>query len=176
MTHAPPLTVHLVWRSIVFTTALLLATTQLVDAATPQTYNDIIYGAEYAATATVGSFAGVASGDLRGTFDVQVVHTVLSGTATITGGTFTLYTTIGGTPAVVGGSFTRGSVTQIDKNTHRCRNQHYAVDGTLANVGVGGTGTGTGVFAATLTHYRTRIAGDCVTYFATISGAVSLTF
>jgi hypothetical protein len=174
MTNAVPLTAHLAWRSIVFTTALLIATTQLVDAET--IYNDIINGAEYAATPTVGSFAGAASGDLPGTFDVQVVHTVLSGTAIITGGTFTLYTTIGGTPAVVGGSFTGGSVTQIDKNTHRCRNQHYAVNGSLANAGVGGTGTGKGMFAATLTHYRTRIAGDCVTYFATISGAVSLTF
>lgn len=145
-----------------------------MDAAT--TYTDTIYGAEYAATPTVGSFAGAASGDLPGTFDVQVVHTVLSGTATITGGTFTLYTIIGGTYAVVGGSFTGGSVIQTDKKTHGCRDQHYAVNGTLANVGVGGTGTGTGLFAATLTHYRTRIAGDCVTYFATISGAVSLTF
>jgi hypothetical protein len=176
MNHAVPLTVHLVWRSIVFVTALLLATTQLVDASTA--YTDTIYGAEYAATPYLGSFAGAARGDLPGTFDVQVQHTDLSGTAAITGGTFTLYTTIDGTPAVVGGSFTGGSVTQIDKNTQGCRNQHYAVSGTLESVGVGGTGTGTGtgLFAATLTHYRTRIAGDCVTYFATISGAVSLTF
>ncbi len=163
----------------IFRLALPLAlalTLMLVTIATATTtYNDSISGFEYFATSTVGSFAGTASGDLPGTFDVHVVHTALTTTATITGGTFTLYTVIENAPAVATGNFVNGgTVTQIDKNTHGCRAQHYAVSGALANVTVNGAGAGTGSFTATLTHYRTRIDGECITYFASISGGVSL--
>lgn len=160
--------------ALAFTTAIALLVGIVADAAT--TYTDQIAGAEYFATPTEGSFAGTASGDLPGTFDVRVIHTPLTTTAAITGGTFTLFTSLGGTPSTVSGTFASGTVTQIDKNTQGCRDQHYAVTGTLANVGVDGTGTGTGAFTATLTHHRTRIGGKCITYFATISGTVSLTF
>jgi hypothetical protein len=156
------------------TLALLLVSASVANAAT--TYTDTIVGIEYAATPTVGSFAGLAEGDLPGVFNVQVVHTVLDQTATITGGTFVLLTSLADVPTAISGTFGGGTVTQLDKNTHPCRDQHYAVSGSLANVGVGGAGTGTGSFNATLTHYRTRIEGQCVTFFATITGSVALTF
>jgi hypothetical protein len=156
------------------TLALVLTTASVANAAT--TYNDTIVGIEYAATPTVGSFVGLADGDLPGVFNVQVVHTVLDQTATITGGTFVLYTSLANAPATITGTFGGGSVTQLDKNPHPCRDQHYAVSGTLTKVGVAGTGIGTGTFSATLTHYRTRIDSECVTFFATITGSVSLTF
>ena len=66
---------------------------------------------------------------------------------------------------------------QTDKNSdNACKDEHDAVTGTLQNVGVNGAGTGTGIFNATLTHYRIRLGGRCVTYLATIAGSVSLTF
>ncbi len=156
------------------TLALLLVSASVANAAA--TYNDTISGIEYAATPTVGSFVGLADGDLPGVFNVQVVHTVLDQTAAITGGTFVLYTSLADAPTVITGTFGGGTVTQLDKNAHPCRDQHYAVSGTLTNVGVAGAGTGTGIFSATLTHYRTRTNGECVTFFATIMGSVSLTF
>lgn len=155
------------------TVAFTLMVATIASAAT--TYNDSIRGYEYFATSTVGSFAGTASGDLPGAFDAQIVHTVLTTTATITGGAFTLYTVIGNTAAVVVGNVASGTVRQIDTNTHGCRDQHYAVTGTLDNVTVNGTGAGTGSFSATLTHYRVRIGSECITYSASIAGGISLT-
>lgn len=149
---------------------LLFATS--ADAAT--TYTDALSGIEYFATSTEGFFTGTASGDLPGTFDTQVIHTPLDTTATITGGSFTLYTVIGGNATTVTGMFASGTVSQVDKNKHGCRDQHFAVSGTLTNAGVDGSGTGT--FEATLTHYRTRVGAQCITYFATIIGSVSLIF
>jgi len=55
-----------------------------------------------------------------------------------------------------------------------CVNQRYAVNGLLGDVGFGSRGSGTGTFTATLTHYRTKIFGYCVTYSASISGSLSL--
>jgi hypothetical protein len=154
--------------------ALVLMSASIANAST--TYEDSLSGVEYYATPTLGAFTGTASGDLPGTFDTQVQHTSLTTTATITGGSFTLYTIIDNALATVSGEFAGGTVTQTDKSTGGCRNQHYAVTGALQNVGVAGTGTGTGSFTATLTHYRVRVGKNCITYFATISGTVSLTF
>lgn len=161
-------------RAMPVTIAAWLLNASMALAATA--YNDTISGAEYYATSTLGAFAGTANGDLPGTFDTQVEHTPLSSTATITGGSFTLYTAISGEPAFVTGTFASGTVAQVDKNTKACRDQHYAVNGTLQNVGVNGSGSGTGTFSATLTHYRLRIGQSCITYFATITGSVSLAF
>jgi hypothetical protein len=48
------------------------------------------------------------------------------------------------------------------------------VNGLLGDVGFRTAGSGTGTFAATLTHYRTKVFGSCVTYSASISGSLSL--
>ncbi len=53
-------------------------------------------------------------------------------------------------------------------------NQRYAVHGVLDDVGSGAARRGTGTLNATLTHYRTKIFGHCVTYSASISGSLSL--
>jgi hypothetical protein len=74
---------------------------------------------------------------------------------------------------VVSGDFTRGTVRQLSGFTG-CASQRYAVNGVLGGVGLGSAGRGTGTFAATLTHYRTKIFGQCVTYSATVSGSLSL--
>lgn len=68
---------------------------------------------------------------------------------------------------------TRHPVLQLSGFTG-CVNQRYAVNGVLRDVGFGSVRRGTGTLAATLTHYRTKIFGHCVTYAATVSGSLSL--
>jgi hypothetical protein len=138
------------------------------------TYSDTISGYEYAATSTQGSFAGTASGALPGTWSATVDHTPLGTYAKITGGDFHLATYLNGAAATVTGEFTTGTVRQFSGFTG-CVNQQYAVNGTLGDVGFGSSGTGAGSFAGTLTHYRTKILGYCVTYSASITGSLTLT-
>jgi hypothetical protein len=147
--------------------ALAVVLAPVIAASTSVPYS--ISGIEYAANSTEGRFAGVAvaAGD-RGTWLTVVDHTVLSGgTATITGGTFSY----DGRVRDVQGGFTGGSLTQTGGFTG-CVNETFAVVGALALVVPTG---GTGAFNATLTHYRTRLFGRCITYGATVKGTVVFT-
>jgi hypothetical protein len=143
------------------------------SAIAPATYSDSISGYEYAATPTQGRFAGIASGALPGGWSVTVDHTPLGTSATITGAGFHLATHLHGTFTVVTGDLTGGTVRQLSGFTG-CVNQRYAVHGVLGDVGFGSAGRGTGTVVATLTHYRTKILGHCLTYSASISGSLSL--
>ena len=100
-------------------------------------------------------------------------HTPLGTSATISGADFHLATGLHGRLTAVTGDFTGGTVTQLSGFTG-CVNQRYAVNGVLGDVGFGSVGSGTGTFVATLTHYRTKIFGHCVTYSASVSGSLSL--
>lgn len=151
-------------------TATLAIGPGLASAAT--TYTDSVTGYEYAATSTQGSFAGTASGDLPGYWKATVVHTALPD-ASITGGDFYVATYLNGTATTVTGDFTGGTVKQVSGFTG-CVNQQYAVNGDLGNVGFSSTGTGDGTFTGTLTHYRAKIFGYCVTYSASITGTLTL--
>jgi hypothetical protein len=142
-------------------------------AAIAATSSDSISGLEYAATSTQGRFAGIASGALPGAWSVTVDHTPLGTSAAITGGDFHLATRRHGTLTAVTGEFTGGTVRQLSGFTG-CVSRRYAVIGVLGGVGFGSAGHGTGTFAATLTHYRTKIFGQCVTYSASVSGSLSL--
>jgi hypothetical protein len=152
--------------------ALTLAPAAAI-AATPSAYSDPISGFEYAAAATQGSFVGAALGAVPGAWSATVDHTPLGASATITGGEFSLVTYQDGALTTLTGDFTAGTVQQLSGFTG-CVNQRYAVNGLLGNVGFGTGGSGTGTFAATLTHYRTKIFGSCLTYSASISGSLSL--
>jgi hypothetical protein len=134
---------------------------------------DSISGLEYAATPAQGRFAGIASGALPGAWSVTVDHTPLGTSAAITGGAFHLATRLDGKLTVITGNITRGTVRQLSGFTG-CASQRYAVTGVLDHVGPGSVGRGTGALAATLTHYRTEIFGQCVTYSASVSGSLSL--
>lgn len=144
-----------------------------------QTYNDTISGYEYYATSTDGRFAGSAAGSLPGDWHAVVQHTPLCSsctpTATITGGSFSLATVLNYVPTLVTGKFVGGTV-QVTNAGPRCTNQTFAVNGILGSVGPWYSGSGSGVFSATLTHYRYRLFGNCVTYSASINGTLSLTF
>jgi hypothetical protein len=137
------------------------------------TSSDSISGYEYVATSTQGHFAGIASGALPGAWSVTVDHTPLGTSATITGGDFHLVTRLDGMLTAVAGDFTGGTVTQLSGFTG-CVNQRYAVNGVLGDVRFGSAGSGTGTFVVTLTHYRTKVFGHCVTYSASVSGSLSL--
>ena len=145
------------------------------SASAAHTYNDTISGYEYYFTSTDGRFAGTASGALPGSWNADVRHTPLCAsctpTATITGGSFSLAATY----TLVTGRFTGGTV-QITNPGANCTNQTFDVEGVLRDVGRWYGGSGTGTFSAILTHYRHRLFGICVTYAASVRGAISLTF
>jgi hypothetical protein len=143
-------------------------------AAAAATYSDSLKGIEVAASSTQGTFIGTASGALPGQWAATVNHTPLSPNATITGGSFSIATTLNGTPTLVTGRFSGGTVTLAAGSG--CTNQQFTINGTLINVGTWYSGTGTGSFSGTLTHYRTSIFGSCVTYSASVTGSVTLTF
>jgi hypothetical protein len=144
------------------------------------TYTDTLSGVEYWASSTQGRFTGRASGQLPGVWNATVNHTPLSlassPTAVITGGRFELATAVGGLPTLVTGVFSPGGTVNVIDPGAGCTNQTFAVQGPLANVGPWYSGTGTGTFAVTLTHYRTRVFGSCITYSASVVGSLSLTF
>jgi hypothetical protein len=160
-----------------------IAVTALCAAATAKaggrTYVDSIRGYEYYFTSTEGRFAGTASGALPGSWNARVHHTPLcyscDPTATIDGGSFSLATIYHGQPALVTGTFTGGTVQVMNRGAN-CTNQTFDVEGRLGNVGLWYRGHGTGMFSATLTHFRHRVFGVCVTYAASVSGSLSLTF
>ena len=79
-----------------------------------------------------------------------------------------------GTLTAVTGDFTAGTVRQLSGFTG-CASQRYAVHGVLGHVGSGAARRGTGTLDATLTHYRTKIFGQCLTYSASVRGSLSLT-
>ena len=169
---------HLRMSLLIFALAVLALSAAGV-ARGAQTYSDTISGHEYFATSTDGKFAGRASGALPGYWNADVEHTPLCAsctpTATITGGTFEVATTLNGSYALVTGDFVGGAV-QVTNAGANCTNQTFTVDGDLGNVGSWYSGSGSGTFSATLTHYRARVFGSCITYAASIAGTLSLTF
>jgi hypothetical protein len=166
-------------RTITLLGVAVLALAAPTAALATQTYSDTISGHEYYFTSTDGRFAGSASGALAGDWNADVQHTKLclscTPTATITGGSVSVATTLGGIPTLVTGKFTGGTVQVINKGAN-CTNQTFAVLGSLGSVGPWYSSHGGGTFTTTLTHYRTSILGSCVTYGASVSGSLSLTF
>jgi len=126
---------------------------------------DKVMGIEYSATATTGKFSGIAAGPLPGTWDATVIHDKLKpGTAVpITGGSITLYTR---EPII--GTFVNGTISPINTPT-ACVNERFNVIGTLAF-----DGDSTGTFTVVLTHLRTKLQSGCVTYGATVKGALTV--
>lgn len=165
------------WKTIFMSVTAAIAITLTVPVnALAAAYSDNVAGVEVYATAIEGVFVGTASGSLPGTWSLAVLHTPLLGIATITGGTFDLATVQSGRGMLVTGALAGGSVSQTG-GTAPCVNQTFNVSGSLAHVGLyGQSRSGTGSFSATLTHYQHKLFGSCLTYAASIAGAVSLTF
>jgi hypothetical protein len=144
-------------------------------AAAAVSYADSLSGYEYYATSTEGRFAGQASGALPGAWSATVDHTPLSPSATVTGGNFALATVLNGRAVTVTGDVHSGWVTRTNPGSTGCVNQTYDVHLDLIDVGAT-SHLGTGTFGGTLVHRRYSVLGQCVTYAASISGSLSLTF
>ena len=70
----------------------------------------------------------------------------------------------------------RGRIVQKTSGFTGCTNETFAVTLSLIDVATNSTAGGTGSFVGQLTHHRTIIFGACRTYFATISGVVTLSY
>ena len=160
--------------------ALIAAAAITHPAAAAATYVDSLTGVEVAASSSEGTFVGTATGQLPGAWQAVVDHGPLpktvGGTAAITSGSFAVATVLAGHPAVVEGTLDQNGtgITMLSAGA-RCRKQRFSIVDGLSGVGAGG-GSGTGTVSAVLTHYRTGIFGHCVTYAASVSGSISLTF
>jgi len=165
-------------RALVAVVAIGAVAALLAPAAVAVTpYVDTLKGVEVAATSTRGTFAGVASGSLPGTWTVVVNHTPLSSSgATITSGSFSIETVLHNLPTVVTGTLASGGNVSVVNPGAGCTNQQFGISAPLVGVGPWGSGGGVGTFSGTLTHYRHSLFGSCITYAATIKGGVSLTF
>ena len=145
----------------------LMSAPAMALAATDVTY--AISGVEYAATDTTGSFFGFAlAADDYGTWLATIDHAALptsvNGTANITGGAFALD---GKIRDLAGAVDNGGLITLL--TTSPCGKQTYSVVGALTLAG----GAGSATFNAVLTHFRTLLRGRCITFAATVKGAVA---
>jgi hypothetical protein len=140
-----------------------------------------VTGLEYAFTQTVGSFAGLATGNAgdRGAWNTSVEHDPLGSVPTyVNGGTFEMATrSTAGRSDFVTGAFVNhgGMITTIDSGAG-CTNQRFLVTGRLVDVAPSTTSGGTGAFSVVLTHFRISLFGRCVTYSASVAGTVKFMY
>lgn len=152
---------------------ILLALTAAIPALAVVSPTYSIVGAEYFATATEGRFAGTGTGSGGDyiTWNARIVHTPLTTTAEITGGSASVVTS---DLTRLTGQFSGGSVT-LRSAEPGCGREWYDVTGSLKKIRRSDVpGNGTGSFVAVLTHYRASVFGRCVTYSATVIGTVAL--
>jgi hypothetical protein len=149
--------------------------------AAPGSTNFTVSLAEYAFTSTVGCFAGKGHGNAGDSAlaDTCIEHDRLGSRPTyITGGWFAMTTrSPSGAIDYVSGSYVYhgGTVTTINPGPN-CTNQQYGINGALEHVATSNTSGGSGTFAGTLTHYRTRVFGRCVTYWARVRAGVTFAY
>ncbi len=151
----------------IITAAGIMTMPAVAMATTNVTY--AVSGVEYAATPTVGWFAGGAiAADDFGTWQAMVVHGPLptnpGGTAPVTGGSFAL----NGQSRDLAGAIDGGLITLL--TTSSCGKQTYSVTGHLT---LAPSGIGDAAFGMLLSHYRLRLFGRCITYGATVQGSVT---
>jgi len=134
------------------------------SAAAGATYNEHLVGAEIPPiSSTLGTFAGVATGQMPMAWQARIVHDPLGSATTvrITGGAFSMR------PSPwrkLVGKVTGGSVSVVDRGSG-CRNQTYRVKATLT----------IGSFDGMLTHHRRVLLGNCLIYSASIAGNAVIT-
>lgn len=131
-----------------------------------------VRGVELPSTPTQATFVGAASGSLgdHGLWKAVVIHSTVT-PGVIDRGGFSMTTNDG---TKVTGAFVSGTI--LPTSGSGCsRTETFDVSGVLGDVD-SSDGThldGTGTFAATLTHYRILWRGRCITYAATVNGAVT---
>lgn len=151
----------MVGRLLVLVAAAVVATAAAGAAFARTAYDDRVVGVEVPPISpSLGTFVGLAAGELPGRFRVQIAHEPLAGgrPVAITGGTFSLRTW----SRTLSGAVTGGSVSVVSPGA-RCADQVYAVSAQLSS----------GSFSGRLTHHRRSLLGRCVVYAATISGSAT---
>jgi hypothetical protein len=151
---------RLIFATLVALSAFFAATA----ASAASSYRDVVVGAEYPPiTSRLGTFIGVATGQLPGDWRAQIIHQPLSRRASvpITGGSFTMHAITGND---LHAPITGGSVSVINNGGSGCANQSYAVTARFQG----------GSFSGMLTHHRHTILGRCLIYSATITGQATL--
>jgi len=167
--------------SLLALAALAAIVLPAAGSAAPASTSFAIVGYEYAFTSTVGSFAGRGAGDAGDTaaWNATVAHDPLGSSPTyVNGGRFQMATVspTGHVDSVAGTfAYQGGMITTLDPGAD-CTNQSFMVTGTLEDVATTTSAGGSGQFAATLTHYRTRLFGHCVIYKARVAGTVDFTY
>ena len=157
--------------------ALLLVTLSgpgLTRAAAPETYS--LSGYEIWFTPSVGVFAGTGNGhagDLSAWFSSIEHSQVISPSGTIIGGWATLYRLDG---VSISGHFSGGTIVQTNDGAG-CTAEWHSVTGELTGVRRSDTAAlGSGEFQVTLVHHRAWLFGRCISYSASVSGSISLSF
>jgi hypothetical protein len=114
------------------------------------------------------------NGDLPGAWAATVNHTVPSSSGVVTDGDMTLATRLSGTPTVLDGDVAGGQVVPQNPGATGCVTQYCTVTLGVGVITPNDAGSGPGSFAGTLTHHRRSVLGRCLTYSATIHGALTL--
>jgi len=133
-----------------------------------------VQGLELPSTPTQATFVGASSGSGgdHGLWKAVVMHSTIT-QGVIDAGAFSMTTNAG---TRVTGAFVSGFI--IPTSGSDCsRTETFNVTGVLGDVD-SSDGTyldDTGTFVATLTHYRILWRGRCITYAATVKGAVTFT-
>jgi hypothetical protein len=151
-------------RLLVLAATAFAAAARAAAAGGRDAYVDRVVGTELpTATSTSGTFVGLATGSLPGSWRVRIEHEPLAAgpRVAVSGGTFVVRSLDGRT---VSGRVTDGSVT-VRSRGGGCTAQVYAVDAQLT----------AGRFRGTLTHHRRSFLGSCLIYAATISGSATFT-
>jgi len=150
--------------------AVVLSLTSISSAsASPRPVVAKVKGIELVAEHTKGTFAGYTTGGLTAGWAAVVDHTPLDPGARITGGSFTLVTRTRGFDHPITAAITGGTIT-VKNRGGNCTNQTYDVTGAISRL----PGKRSGSFRLTLTHWRHRILGSCLAYFATTTGTLVL--
>ena len=125
---------------------------------------------------TRAMFAGTSGDGLGGVsaWYSSIDHSlVISPSGAITGGWAVLHRPDG---VRIGGWFSGGDVVLVDDGPG-CTTEAHSVEGALVSVTRSDTGAvGSGVFRATLLHHRAWLFGTCISYSASVSGSIELTF
>jgi hypothetical protein len=162
----------MVWFHKMFVAAAVIAalTVFTAPASAQSQVSYSLAGVETAATSTQGTFVGLAiSPDDVGTWGAVVLHEPLDHTAQIAGGTFA----IDGQVRSLEGLISDGDIV---RRAGSCSRETFTVTGHVVLFQDGIPTGDFGDFEVTLTHYGRRVRGfGCVTFFATIEGAITFT-
>jgi hypothetical protein len=145
----------------------------------PQVYR--LAGTEIRATSSSGTFAGegLRSPGNALVWKATVRHTALNRNpatpAQITGGTVALRLFAQSEACPSSAETVTEGFNKTHSSTAACATEVYDVSGILGNVRTGGL-VGHGAIQVALTHHRRMIWGHCITYGATLSGNLSLSF